>query len=333
MTRLSPLPEPRVGIIGTGHMAQTHAAAWNRIGVSPVAVLARSERPAPEGLERARVFTDTAAFFAAVDVVDICTPTDSHVSYALAAADAGLPTMCEKPLARTAEEAADVVRVFATRGVPFQVGQVLRFHSAYAAAREAVALGRIGEPILLRLTRLSSSPTGTRPWFADAAKSGGVIADLMVHDMDFARWVAGEVESVSATVSGRSSVHPGLATSAVAVLTHRSGAVSRIEGSWDAPFPGFESGFDVIGDAATVSFEASRRPLPGLCRAGNDRYEPLIERADDRLAPFARAAAHFLATLRDPELPGPLLPADAVAAVRLTEAAQRSAAEGRPVRP
>jgi predicted dehydrogenase len=166
---------PRVGLIGTGFMGAVHASAWRTIGAPVAALLVRpgGERPTNPDLADVDVHTDLDAFLTAVDVVDICTPSDTHVELALAAAAAGRPTLCEKPLSLDVADALRVVTAFERAGVLLQVAHVVRFFPEYVAAREAVARGEIGDPAVLRLSRLTFAPDrGSDSWFADERRSG-----------------------------------------------------------------------------------------------------------------------------------------------------------------
>ena len=94
---------------------------------------------------------------------------------------------------------------------------------------------------MVRLTRGTFRPKkAVDNWFVDFEKSGGIMLDLMVHDLDYARWIAGEVESVFA--KSISSAHPDASLDyGLAILKHRNGTISHIEGSWAYPPPLFRT--------------------------------------------------------------------------------------------
>lgn len=318
----------RVGLVGTGFMGSVHAAAWRGIGVPVAAVLAQpgNEAAARATCPEAEVHSALQGFLDAVDVVDICTPSDTHVELALAAAKAGRPTLCEKPLTLEVASARDVVRAFAAAGVPLQVAHVVRFFPEYVAAREAVLRGEIGDPAVVRLARLSFAPDrGAESWFADERRSGGLFFDLMIHDLDYARWIAGEVTQVAARASGGPRSH------GIAVLTHASGAISHIEASWAEPAPVFRTRMEIAGSRGIISCD-SDETAPFIPRLHDSAAAADTALADVSLAanPFEAELRHFLDVVdgrREPVL----TPADAVAAVQLAAAARRSAGEGGPV--
>src|SRR5258708_14610889 len=141
-------------------------------------------------------FGDSADLLNNVDIVDICTPTATNKPLVLTAAKAGKQVICEKPIALTVEDAQAMIE--ACRQVRFFIGMVLRFFPQYRAAKQLVAAGRIGKPGVLRLKRVSYVPQKPEAWYFNDAVSGGMAVDLMIHDFDYARWLAGEVERVYA---------------------------------------------------------------------------------------------------------------------------------------
>lgn len=318
---------PRVGLIGTGFMGSVHAAAWRAIGAPVTSVLVPAGGPLPSdpALAGAEVHGDLDVFLGAVDVVDICTPSDTHVGLALAAAAAGRPTLCEKPLSLDADDALRLVIAFERAGVLLQVGHVVRFFPEYVAARNAVARGEVGDPAVLRLSRLTFAPDrGPDSWFADERRSGGLFFDLMIHDLDVARWIAGDVTSVYARASGGARSH------GIAVLTHASGAISHVEASWAEPAPVFRTRLEVAGSRGIVAFD-SAETTPLVARLHQREAAASTALADVTLTanPFEAELAHFLDVLAGA---APVLTArDAVAAVEVAAAARISARDGVPV--
>ncbi len=316
---------PQVGLIGTGFMGSVHAAAWRAIGAPVAAVLVPPgrERPADPALAGAEIHTDREAFLDAVDVVDICTPSDSHVELALAAAAAGRPTLCEKPLSLEVGDALRVVTAFEKAGVLLQVAHVVRFFPEYVAARQAVARGEIGEPAVLRLSRLSFAPDrGSDSWFADERRSGGLFFDLMIHDLDVARWLGGDVTQVYARASGGPRSH------GIAVLTHASGAISHVEASWAEPAPVFRTRLEIAGEHGIITFDSDETaPIVARLHQGAESGTTALADVSLTANPFEAELTHFLdvvAGRTDPVL----TPLDAVAAVQLAAAARVSARDG-----
>lgn len=307
-------------------MGAMHMAAWRGIGITPTAVLVRPGGSLPAGLRPdggTRTVVDLEAFLQMVDVVDICTPSDTHATLALAAARAGRPTLCEKPLTLSVRESLQVIDAFARAGVQLQVAQVLRFSPEYVALRTAVSRGDIGDPAVLRLSRISFAPDrAADSWFADEQRSGGLFFDLMIHDLDYARWIAGDVTAVYARAS------PGPRSHGIAVLTHASGAISHVEASWAAPAPVFRTQVEIAGSHGILGFD-SDATAPTTAR-----LHAVAEHASTGLGATGLAANPFEAELRhlldvvDGRREPVLTALDGAAAVQLAAAAQASARDG-----
>jgi predicted dehydrogenase len=322
----------RVGIVGAGFIARIHLAAWRRLGPARLVVhdvhpeRAR-EAAAASGAEQV---TGLADLIAAVDVVDICTPTDEHLAIGEAAAAAGRDVICEKPIARSLVDALALADACRRAGVRLLVAHVLRYFPEYAAAQAAIAAGDIGRPAVLRLRRESSRPAkAADSWIFNEARSGGLILDLMIHDFDFARWIAGDVESVMARrvrdASGRDVEY------AVAILRHASGALSHVTGSWSYPPPVFRTGFELAGDAGLIEYDSvDHQPIARYLSDGGE-VEPLGLPASPVVEdPFTLELAEFVHALAGG--PPPRVSADdGLAALRIGLAAIESSARGRPV--
>ena len=309
-------------------MGGVHAAAWQATDAALVAILEHTtdSRVGSMGQYGATIYTDLESFLDAVDIVDICAPTHLHAHFALAAAAAGKPTICEKPLALTSDEGRTVLEAFESKGLLLQVGHVLRFSPEYDAARRAVASGDIGDIAVLRLSRLSFAPKrGRDSWFNDDAKSGGIIFDLMIHDLDYARWVAGDVVSVFAKSAVGGQGH------AIAVLQHTDGAISHIEASWSNPPPVFRTIGEIAGSEGVLTF-SSEASTPLVARLHVENNDASTGSGNHLLAanPFELELQHFL-DLLDGGVRPVLTAYDALEAVRLAEATHKSASIGRPV--
>lgn len=248
----------RVGIVGTGFMGRVHADAWENTPAEIggfVGKTAASAAPLAQQHE-SQVYPTFGKMLAEVDVVDICTPTHLHHDMVLHAAAAGKHIICEKPLARTVEQAQAMIAACEAAGVKLLVAHVVRFFPEYALARQTVHRGEIGEPAIIRLKRATFQPKKSQDnWFLDWEKSGGMMLDLMIHDFDYARWVGGEVTQVYAQkISSNfkdSAVDHGLA-----ILTHKNGALSHVEGSWAYPQPLFRTQLEIAGSNGWLRYDS-----------------------------------------------------------------------------
>jgi predicted dehydrogenase len=285
-----------VGLVGAGNMAYVHAGAWHAAGDHVVHVL----DPDPDRVARfaadygTEVVGDFAQLAASVDVVDICTPTHTHASYIAQAAAAGIDIVCEKPLARTGPDAMAAVAACDEAGVRLLVGHVVRFFPEYAAARALVDAGDIGSVGVVRLDRSTYLPAGASAWFSDHAKSGGVVHDLMIHDVDYARWIAGDVtrayaKRISDTTRG---------DHVLATLRHDSGAISHIQGSWAYPTGSFRTSLEIAGSDGLIARHAAT-PFAGSASTAGDTPDVPQPPTSSAESPYVTEIRHFSDVIKD----------------------------------
>ncbi len=324
----------KVGIAGVGFMGSTHAAGWKDTPATIVGFCGETEEECkPIAAQyQAKVFPNFASMLNDVDVVDICTPTHLHHSMVLQAASAGRHIICEKPLALTILQGQEMIAAAKKAGVRLLVAHVVRFFPEYALAKDTVASGQIGKIAEMRLLRGSfrpKKPVGN--WFLDENKSGGMMFDLMIHDFDYARWVAGEVESVFA--KNIASIHPEAPIDyGMAILQHKNGALSNVTGAWAYPPPTFRTGFEISGDRGMLDFSSdATAPIFNLIAkpAGNapDVGLPASPVAEN---PYTTQIKEFYTAL-DENKPARVNAEDGLAAVQIALAAIQSAKTGQAV--
>ncbi|MBG7697250.1 Gfo/Idh/MocA family oxidoreductase [Streptomyces sp. MC1] len=205
-------PPLRVGMVGYAFMGAAHSQGWRTVGHvfdlprRPVlAVLCGRDgaaaRAAAERHGWAAVETDWRALIARddIDLVDICTPGDSHAEIAVAALAAGKHVLCEKPLANTVAEAESMTRAAEEaygRGQVAMVGFNYRRVPATAFARRMIADGRLGGLRHVRVTYLQdwlADPAFPLTWRLRREHAGsGALGDLGAHIVDLAQYLAGE---------------------------------------------------------------------------------------------------------------------------------------------
>jgi UDP-N-acetylglucosamine 3-dehydrogenase len=272
----------RVGVIGTGFAGSTHARACLGLpGVRLTAIAAATaDEATPLAAELdARVAPDVAALCASddVDLVIVASPTHLHAEHAIAAAKAGKHVFCEKPIARTVEDARAMVRACDDAGVRLAIGHVVRFFPEYVRAKELLDAGALGRAAVATLTRGTLSVGAARAWYLDAAKSGGVVLDLMLHDLDVLRWWFGE----PAHVYGKR-VATGALDYALATIRYDDRPIVQLEASW-AEHAGFRTTFEIRGERGMLVHD-SRAVAPfvvqlpaGVAGAGVIPAPTLIE--------------------------------------------------------
>ncbi|AYY12447.1 gfo/Idh/MocA family oxidoreductase [Actinobacteria bacterium YIM 96077] len=324
----------RIGIVGAGFMGSVHAAGWAACdGAELTAIMSSPQNPPNELAAQygMRVCTGLDELLGEVDVVDVCAPTHLHHDIVLAAAAAGRPVICEKPLARTPADGEQMITACRDAGVPLLVAHVVRFFPEYAAAHASVLDDAIGRPSVIRLSRatyLPSKPDGD--WLADDELSGGLVLDLMVHDFDYARWVAGDVATVHAR-SVRASRPEAGTDHVLAIMKHRSGAISHVEGSWAHPPPTFRTRGEIAGTRGLLEFDSDRTaPVRASLRSTAPASAVPLPSSPLAEPPHTTQLRHFLAVLDGTAEPV-VTADDGLAALRIASAAADSIVTGRPV--
>jgi predicted dehydrogenase len=260
-------------MVGYAFMGAAHSQGWRTVGrvfdlpVRPVlsAVCGRdgsAVRAAADRLGWAAAETDWRALVARddVDIIDICTPGDSHAEIAVAALDAGKHVLCEKPLANTVEEAetmAEAAERARARGQVAMVGFNYRRVPALALARQMIAEGRLGTLRHVRVTYLQDwlvDPGFPLTWRLRKDRAGsGALGDLGAHIVDLAQFLVGEpVAGVSALTETFVRERPLLAGASSGLTAEGAFASGQVTVDDAAVFTGrFPSG-------ALASFEATR---------------------------------------------------------------------------
>lgn len=332
----------RIGIVGAGLISTWHAARWKQLPVELVGFYDVSSETAAKAVGEfgGRAFDSLDDLLASVDVVDICTPTPHHKGPVLAAAAAGKDIICEKPLARHLRDAEEIVAACHAAGVRLFVAQVVRFFRQFSQAKAILDSGALGHAGVIRTVRGGSPPNPSRrAWFKDFEQSGGVIMDVSIHDLDFARWCFGDVERVFARGLTFTGVQPH--DHALITLRFKNGAIGHIEGSWAYPPGPFRTRFEIAGDQGLIEFDSlAPAPLTVTLLSGpsGSRHQSLqapgVPQSHSPLAPcddpYFLELEHFLNCLEsgDEFL---VSPQDGLEAVRLSLAAIESIRIGRPI--
>ena len=319
--------KPRIGLVGAGGIASAHLPGLLRSG-GAVTVFSEDYGPAFRDNPRIRIASSLDDLLGWAEIVDVATPTNTHHGIVKQALTAGRHVICEKPLALTVDDADELVHLAEHQHVHLFPAHVVRWFPAYRELKQAVSVGSLGELAVMRFVRSGAFPR--QPWFADSSRSGGVVADLMIHDLDIARWLAGDVVRVSA-VRQRTADDDHPFEAAHVLLTHASGTITHLAGLWGAGDLHFTTEFSVTGTLGSLAYssraEQNYLTDPGTLASGSTFLPPRDEDDDD---PYALEIRDFVAACREGTTPR-VTAADGLEAVRLAVAALTSIDTGQPV--
>ena len=325
----------RFGVIGVGRMGLVHAETLAHSRDVEAVLLCDADQD-----RAAHVASDlgldavptTDALFAKVDAVVIAAATSAHADLIHAAADAGLPAFCEKPISLDLESTVAVMNHVAESGIPLQMGFQRRFDDGYRAAHDLVRDGSLGTLYVVRMAGHDPAP----PPEDYIAVSGGIYVDFSVHDFDALRFVTGqEVEEVYADGSVIAfdvfDRYDDVDT-AVAMLSLSGGTLAVLSVTRHNPL-GYDVRMELLGSGDNVAVGWDERmPLravgPDAGPAPTDPYPNFQNRF--RAAYEAEMAAFVDVAAGRRE--SPCTAKDAFEALRVALACERSRKEHRPVR-
>jgi predicted dehydrogenase len=348
-----------VGVIGLGFMGRTHVRAYGaaRAAGLPCRVVAVCEQDgatraaalgktvdagargnlAVEGGDGAPL-VDAATVHAcadpieiaadpAVDMVSICTPTDTHTDLAAMMLVAGKHVLVEKPVALEAAGVRELEEIAADCGRLCMPAMCMRFWPGWDWLKDRVADGSLGGVRSAVFRRVGSRPAWSRAFYGDDARTGGALFDLHIHDADIVCWLFGPPDSVTSS---------GDVSHITTAYRYRRGPAHVIaEGAWlsNAGLP-FRMRFTVEFERAVADWDLSRPPAERLVLAqgGHAATVPLVGDAgyDPEVRHFVEVVASFGDASTEEIRLGATL-AEAAVVTELLLAERDSAEQGREV--
>lgn len=332
-----------VGIVGLGFMAATHLKAYRQIDgfritaicnpsgrhldgdFSDVSGNVGSKEPIKLDMREVKAGRDFAGLLAdpAVQLVDICSPTHTHLELAIAALKAGKHVLCEKPLARTSTQARQIAEAAENSGNFLMPAMCLRFWPEWAWVKQAIVEKKFGRCLAARFRRVAQPPGWGQKFFLDGKLSGGALLDLHIHDTDFVQFCFGRPKAVFST--GFSKVS-GSIDHVVTQYQVAGGASVSAEGSWAmAAGFGFHMSYTVVFENATADYDLGRgTDALKLFEKGKEPRTVTLEGKDG----YVGELQHLLDSIRAGKPPTVVTARDGVSAVGICEAEERSVRTG-----
>lgn len=336
----------KVGLIGIGFMGHTHYQIYKKHRQAKIVALADYNQAKLEGdwstiggnlgdmnrqredLSGINTYRDAYKLIADpdVDLVDICLPTDLHHDVAVAALEAGKHVFCEKPIARTSKDAANMVRTASRAKGYFMVGHCIRFWPEYQVTYDLIKSGKYGRVEEVFLRRVATPPLyADKNWFMQGKRSGGAILDLQIHDVDYLLHLCGRPKRVCAWgTKGPSgaidNIHAGFEYP-------RNVRASIIAGwGYHGSFP-FNMEFCIRCEKATFQYDmVSGTPLTVYTDKGKE-LKPKLPAGTG----WDRELDYLIRCIQKKRKPAVVTATSSLEAIKLVEAELKSVKTGKPV--
>lgn len=276
----------RLGMIGAGNIACTHLDRYTKNpNVELAAICDIDGEKANKVADRFGIpnrYNSAQAMLAAekLDAADVCVWNCAHAECTIAALNAGLDVMCEKPMAMSAKEAQAMKDAADKNGKLLMLGFVTRFSNEARIAKDFIENGHLGDIYYSKATyvRRHGNPGG---WFSDKARSGGgPIIDIGVHPLDLTRYLMGNPKPTSVFCVAANELHTDRAnlktpvgwhpegadpkkdvcdveSSAVGIIRYENGASTLLECSYNlhAPSKGDNNGRFLYGTKGGINLD------------------------------------------------------------------------------
>ena len=332
-----------IGMVGLGFMGVAHLKAWAKVpGVRVAALCNPSGRhldgdfadvsgnvgdksPFRLDMSGVRAYRDYAEMLAdpSLDAIDICTPTHTHEDSAIAALRAGKHVVCEKPMARTSDQARRMIAEAAEAKRILMPAMCIRFWPEWAWLKEAMDSGRYGRVLSARFTRIAEPPGWGRSTFLDGELSGGALLDLHIHDTDFISFLFGTPMSVE---SVGYSLLSGCIDHVVTRYEVAGGAMVHAEGGWTmAKGFGFRMAYTVNFEKATADYDVGRGCEALKLSMGGETQVVTCEGGDGYIGQLT----HFAEAIRSGLPPTRVTAVDGLRSLQVCEAEARSVTTGK----
>ncbi|MGY3726930.1 MULTISPECIES: inositol 2-dehydrogenase [Cobetia] len=324
----------KIALLGAGRIGRVHARAITEHPTAQLACISDAYAPAAEALasEYSVPVLSAEEVFAsdAIEAILIASSTPTHSDFLERAVRAGKAVLCEKPIDLDLARTRECLAVLAEHPVTCALGFNRRHDPQFAALKQAVTEGRVGELEMIAITSRDPEP----PPAEYIAASGGIFRDMSIHDLDMAAWLLGEPVS-EISVTGSCLIDPAIGEagdldSVLISLKSVSGKLASISNSRRACY-GYDQRIEVFGSKGML--EARNETDTRLRFTGEQGV--MDERPKwfflERYAQaFGREVADFVSACLDKR--APLAGAqDGLAALELAEAALISWREGRRV--
>lgn len=302
----------RVGLVGLGRISDFHINSWKNIPNTELKIvvdtdLARAKSKAQQfGIAEAGNDFQSMVARDDLDIIDIATPHYLHAPYAIAALKANKHVVIEKPVATTLADAEELIRTAQSSKKKAIVAEPVRFSPGFQRASKMITSGEIGDPFLFTTrvqyyvapNRFQGPNTG---WRGDAQKmGGGVLLESGVHNVAAARFLLGDIESVSAIFGKHIRQEIAVEDTISVLFRFKSGATGQGSFSWAARWNQYTDNFTVFGTTGVLGSD------PKSNRIFLEKEEKRKEWAEEPIETYAGKLPlfkHFLECIEQNKTP------------------------------
>ena len=307
----------KIGVIGCGGMGTTHYLSLRALSEQEGVEVTCLSDCRKEFLDKAAAYFPNARTYEYgmdliknedLDIVHICLPSYLHAGHAVAALEKGMNVFVEKPVCLTEEDCQTLLEAEKRTGKKVMVGQVVRSFEEYKFLKEAYDTKKYGRLKSMVMQRISGDVRwGFEDWFHDEKRSGSVVLDLHVHDLDFLRYMLGEPDSFDV----KATAFPSGMINQIITSYEFGDTFVTAEGIWDvSPSVKFHADFRACFEEATIDFNSARTPSLIIYRPDGaietpelkGEYEAESDVADiniSNLGPYYTEIKYFLECVRD----------------------------------
>jgi predicted dehydrogenase len=336
------LQKINVAVIGLGFMGITHLRAYQQIANARIAAVCSLNNLPVNGILRgvngniknsgdvflngAKIYSDFSELLAnrEIEVVDICTPTPMHPEQTIAALRAGKHVLCEKPLARTSAAARKILQVAETSENFLMPAMCMRFWPGWHWLKKVAAEKTFGKILAANFRRVSAMPAWSKQKIYDGSCDlGGALFDLHIHDTDFVNFLFGKPASVFSS----GVIDQGVVNHIITQYNYATGPAVHAEGSWLLT-QGFNMSFTIHCERATLDFDFARgQNALRVDETGKKTRIVKLEKTDG----YFGEAQHFVDCVAQRKRPQLLTARDAVTALEICEAEEKSIRSGKKI--
>ncbi|HJT30829.1 MAG TPA: Gfo/Idh/MocA family oxidoreductase [Pirellulales bacterium] len=259
-----PLADLRVAIVGYGSIGRRHCDNLARLGVARRVVVRRAEAANPAfspSADVAVVHSCEAAIADGLDLAIVCNPTAHHVATASKFISAGVPALIEKPLAHHLVDAERLLAEMRRNGVPSGMAYSMRYHPAYALARQCVQSGRLGHVLYAKAWFETFLPDW-HPWedyrqsYAARPELGGGVLPTLDHEIDFLNWCFGPPATARGGTARSGTLEIDADDMAMISIGYSGNVLASVVLSLCRPR--LSRGFEFVGADAALRFDFDR---------------------------------------------------------------------------